>query len=304
MTGLSIAFYIAAAVAIAAALMVVWHRHPVINALYLVVCFFAVAAIYVMLHAHFLAVIQVLVYAGAVLVLFVIIIMLVTQGPNEPGAPKVTLGKGAGGFASLLLAAILVAMFLSNQSWRQIQRPGQAIPQEVAAFLIDRGVSRNDLDYKVAAQAGDDGRILEIEDSKAVARDLLNRLKNDQTKDYIELPELFSEMSYNEIDDTVDEVILVMNDLGLNEPLDSIEPIRKAVKQASTDEEARQITLDFIDAAAMARMKQFEEFGTTRSVGRFLFSRYILPFEVASLLLLAAIVGVMVLARREKDGGK
>ena len=51
----------------------------------------------------------------------------------------------------------------------------------------------------------------------------------------------------------------------------------------------------FIRTAARARLTQLEEFGTTASVGRDLFSRYLLPFEAASILLLAAIVGVLLL---------
>jgi NADH:ubiquinone oxidoreductase subunit 6 (subunit J) len=59
----------------------------------------------------------------------------------------------------------------------------------------------------------------------------------------------------------------------------------------------------FIRTAARARLTQLEEFGTTASVGRELFSRYLLSFEAASILLLAAIVGVLLLARRSPDEG-
>jgi NADH-quinone oxidoreductase subunit J len=57
-------------------LMVVVHRNPVASALSLVVCFFGLAALYISLDAFFIGVIQILVYAGAVMVVFLFIIML------------------------------------------------------------------------------------------------------------------------------------------------------------------------------------------------------------------------------------
>jgi len=72
----AIAFYPLAVLALFAALMVVLHKSPAISAIYLVLCFFAVAANYVLLHAHFIAAIQILVYAGAIMVLFVMVMML------------------------------------------------------------------------------------------------------------------------------------------------------------------------------------------------------------------------------------
>lgn len=69
-------FWIFATLMLLFAVSVVVQRNPVSSALSLVVCFIALAAIFVSLDAFFLAVIQVLVYAGAVMVLFVFIIML------------------------------------------------------------------------------------------------------------------------------------------------------------------------------------------------------------------------------------
>ena len=59
----------------------------------------------------------------------------------------------------------------------------------------------------------------------------------------------------------------------------------------------------FIVTAVEGRLKQYEEFGTTAAVGRELFSRYALPFEAASILLLGAIIGVLVLARKKPGEG-
>lgn len=69
-------FYLFAGVAIASALLVVIKRNPVSNALSLVLMLFAFAGLYAALDAHLLAALQILVYAGAVMVLFVFVIML------------------------------------------------------------------------------------------------------------------------------------------------------------------------------------------------------------------------------------
>jgi len=72
-----IIFYMLAAVCIAAALGVVVATNPVHSAIFLVLCFFNVAGVFVMMGAEFLAVIQVIVYTGAILVLLLFVLMLV-----------------------------------------------------------------------------------------------------------------------------------------------------------------------------------------------------------------------------------
>jgi len=84
-----IAFWGLAAVAVLAALGVVLHRNPVVEALFLVVVLLAVAGIYALMHAWFLAVLQVIVYAGAIVVLVTFVIMLLNLGPEARGGPGV-----------------------------------------------------------------------------------------------------------------------------------------------------------------------------------------------------------------------
>jgi NADH-quinone oxidoreductase subunit J len=69
-------FFLFAAIAVIFALVVVLHRNPVVGALSLVASFFALAVMYVLLEAPFLAALQVIVYAGAIMVLFLFVIML------------------------------------------------------------------------------------------------------------------------------------------------------------------------------------------------------------------------------------
>lgn len=65
--------------------MVVLSRNPVSSAMFLVGDLFLLAGLYAMLDAHFMAAIQVLVYAGAIVVLFIFVIMLLNLGPNDAG---------------------------------------------------------------------------------------------------------------------------------------------------------------------------------------------------------------------------
>jgi len=70
------------------ALMVIFSRSAMYSVLYLVVCFFSIAGHYVMLNAHFLAIVHVIVYAGAIMVLFLYVIMLLNLNKeNEPHKP-------------------------------------------------------------------------------------------------------------------------------------------------------------------------------------------------------------------------
>ncbi len=73
-------FYLFAGVAVASGVLMITRRNPVYSAMYLVLTLFSIAAIFVLLDAHFLAALQVLVYAGAILVLFLFVIMLLNLG--------------------------------------------------------------------------------------------------------------------------------------------------------------------------------------------------------------------------------
>jgi NADH-quinone oxidoreductase subunit J len=86
------------------ALLCITRKNPVASALWLVVTLFSIAALFVLLDAQFLAVLQVLVYAGAIMVLFLFVIMLLNLGRPGPSDIKGRLGLGV---AVLLSAALL-----------------------------------------------------------------------------------------------------------------------------------------------------------------------------------------------------
>lgn len=78
-------FYVAAAIAIGSSLMMVTRRNPIYSAVWLLATFLAVALVFLSLSAPFLAAIHVLVYTGAILVLFLFVIMLLNLKEDEFG---------------------------------------------------------------------------------------------------------------------------------------------------------------------------------------------------------------------------
>ena len=107
-------FFGLAAVALISGVLVVFQTHPLRSALWLIVNFFAVAGIYLLLHAEFIAAIQIIVYAGAIMVLFLFVIMLLNlRQPEEPTKQPYSAQKVAG-FAVSVAAAFFIAVGLSR----------------------------------------------------------------------------------------------------------------------------------------------------------------------------------------------
>jgi NADH-quinone oxidoreductase subunit J len=110
----AVLFILFGAIAVCGAVMVVTRKHPMASALYLILTLFAVAALFVLRQAHFLAAIQVIVYAGAVVVLFVFVIMLINvpedRLPVERATTMRVLGVLAAGFF-ILESAVLARRF-------------------------------------------------------------------------------------------------------------------------------------------------------------------------------------------------
>ncbi len=93
MTFETIVFSILAATSVASALMVVTRRSPVMSVLFLILNFFSLAGLYLTLHAQFIAVIQIIVYAGAIMVLFLFVIMLLNLGDEQKLAERISYKK-------------------------------------------------------------------------------------------------------------------------------------------------------------------------------------------------------------------
>jgi len=189
-----IVFWGFAGLAMASALFCITRKNPVASALWLVMTLFSLSALFVILDAQFIAVLQVLVYAGAIMVLFLFVIMLLNLGRRGPADLKGPAGLAVGvALGVVLLFQLLVPARAAEDPQRQCEALGRAAPLAC---------------------------------------------------------------------------------LGLP---DSV--------------------LAALPQDAMARLQQQE--GIVGAVARPLFQTYLLPFEVTSVLLLAAIVGAVVLAKRK-----
>jgi len=199
-------FIVVAAVAVAASIMVVLQRNAMYSALFLVLAFFCFAVFYVLLGAYFLAVVQVAVYAGAIMVLMLFVIMLLNVAQPEP--PDRRLG---------------------------MLRPFGAIVAAVLVFELLAAVGRSYVSPAAGAAAA-------VPTPAAAAGATL-----------------------------------------------ASSTLRPATAAATATPAAGQLTV----GAATA--------GHTQLLAATLFTRYLFPFEVTSVLLLGAILGATILARKRPE---
>ena len=107
-------FYFLSFVAVFSALLVVFSKNPVYSVLYLIITFFAIAGHYVLLNAQFLAAVHVIVYAGAIMVLFLYVIMLLNLN-TETEPHKSSLLKFAAAICAGLLMIVLVGSLKGSE---------------------------------------------------------------------------------------------------------------------------------------------------------------------------------------------
>lgn len=108
MSIIQILFWLLSVVALFSALMVITSKNPVYSVLWLIVTFFAISGHYILLNAQFLAIVNIIVYAGAIMVLFLFVIMLMNLN-KEAEPQKNRLLKMAGAVAGGCLLLVLVA---------------------------------------------------------------------------------------------------------------------------------------------------------------------------------------------------
>ena len=86
-----IIFYILAAFTLATAFLTIYSKNPIHSAIYLVLCFFSIAGHYLLFNAQFLAIVHIIVYSGAIMVLFLFTIMLMNLNKeDEVHKPRIT----------------------------------------------------------------------------------------------------------------------------------------------------------------------------------------------------------------------
>jgi NADH-quinone oxidoreductase subunit J len=104
-------FYLFGALLLVAALMVVFSRQPIYSVLSLLIAMFCLAALFVMLGAYFVAALQILLYAGAVLVLFLLVIMLLNLERETLARMRPFTLRGIGMLVAILFCVQLIQLF-------------------------------------------------------------------------------------------------------------------------------------------------------------------------------------------------
>lgn len=201
-------------VAICSAICVIAFKNPIHSALALVLTFFSQAGLFIALGAHFVAAVQVIVYAGAIMVLFLFVIMLLNLGSLQD-----TVRQNVG--------AIKIFVFL------------------LAALLVIEGIT-------VARYVDQNGGVIKDQSLDVV----IQRLKDD------------FKMSDEDIKSSVEKLY------GEGTSISNLTSVQ---------------VIGLVHS----------EMGKTERIGTLLFSKFVLPFEVTSFILIAALIGVITIVNRD-----
>jgi NADH-quinone oxidoreductase subunit J len=133
-------FYLFGAVAVIASLLVISQRNPIYSVMLLIVSFGALSGLYVLLEAPFVAVIQIIVYAGAIMVLFLFVVMLL-NAPHE----ETELDERLHAFrrqGALRLGGVLAIALAVELTWALTKAGGETGAFPVAAVSSVRAIGR------------------------------------------------------------------------------------------------------------------------------------------------------------------
>jgi|TARA_B100000586_G_scaffold77697_1_gene54612 NADH-quinone oxidoreductase subunit J len=201
-------------VAICSAICVVAFKNPIHSALALILTFFSQAGLFIALGAHFVAAVQVIVYAGAIMVLFLFVIMLLNLGSLQDTARQ--------NISAIKIFVLVLAVLLA-----------------IEGITVARYVDQN-------------GGVIKKQSTDVI----IQRLKDD------------FKMSDEDIKHSVEELY---------------------GKGTSVS------NLTSVQVTGLVH----GEMGKTERIGTLLFSKFVLPFEVTSFILIAALIGVIAIVNRE-----
>jgi NADH-quinone oxidoreductase subunit J len=133
----TVAFYVTAAIAIVATFLAVSRHNAVHALLYLVVSLLSIALIFLLLGAPFVAATEVIIYAGAIMVLFVFVVMMLNMGPKTEGGQRQWLTPSIWIVPAILVATLMAELLYvvdagPHRNWYMVQVP----PREVAVSLL------------------------------------------------------------------------------------------------------------------------------------------------------------------------
>ena len=152
MSPITLIFYFLSAITLASAFLTIYSKNPIHSAIYLIICMVSIVGHYLMFNAQFLALVQLIVYAGAIMVLFLFTIMLMNLNKeDEVHKPRITrLGAIV---VFIITSIVLVTIFIhsktimgdydtSGEDFQSIRKLGQVllneymVPFEFASILL------------------------------------------------------------------------------------------------------------------------------------------------------------------------
>ncbi|MDI1257512.1 MAG: NADH-quinone oxidoreductase subunit J [Flavobacterium sp.] len=146
MSTVQIIFFVLSAITLGSAFLTIYSKNPIHSAIYLVICFFSIAGHYLLLNAQFLAIVHIIVYSGAIMILFLFTVMLMNLNKeDEVHKPRVTR-LGAIVLFTLMLT-ILVLIFVSaepvslnyvdtGEDYQSINKLGQVLLDDKEGFMV------------------------------------------------------------------------------------------------------------------------------------------------------------------------
>lgn len=255
----TIFFYFFAAGAVLASSLVVVFRNPLYSAIALIADFFMFAGLYVLLSAHFMAVVQVLVYGGAIMVLFVFIIMLLNLRDEE-------LGETKHRFHHALAVFVGMAFFAFT---------GMAI-----AAMFDR----SEIDQRRQAAAEQQQTVNESTPEGETPIQVAVRTPS-------AVPGLYADLNEAGLEDQYQRQLAGLR-TGTDSPAARKYPLHDKNKRFETPP---------VLAGKHPRGGDLDEpvsWGTVEPISLLLVNRFVVPFELTALLLLAAIIGAVIIAKK------
>lgn len=292
-------FWLLGLVAVACAIVAVTRRNPIYAAFFVLMTMGCLAVEFLILHAPFLAAMQIILYAGAIVVLFVFVIMLLSlkEGEMGPEAPPMTR-VGAAGVSFVVFLLLAIPALRSGELEANLDAEGQfgEVPLELRL---------TDIVGEVAARRGfRPGELLEPPylpgtESDGLPERLPRRGLSAERAAQVEAARaevawLASEMMPGRLAEVRQKLVFV-TEAELQGAIAGVGAAVTAAEGQEPKDAGRAATLGSLRDKVEVRARRY---GSIDDFIGFLYSRYVVAFELVSLLIFAAVAGAIVLARR------
>ena len=290
-------FWILAIGVFASSIAVLSFRSPLYSALALIVDFFCFAGLYILLSAHFMAVAQVLVYTGAIMVLFVFIIMLLNLSEEELGPRRFNLHQILAVVAGVAIFAFAAASISSVVDEQRVERN-----QEAAA-----------ISHQIQSKAASIAQSLYLAERAERIKQAEGKTKRKLKRQAIPTPPrpdvflatpssiagLYADVSEHAVRTTYRRKLERWERGGTTPATGEYRPYREdrefVVPPALREQPSPEGDLASRKRASRARGNLF---GTVEPISIMLVNRFVIPFELTAILLLAGIIGAVIIAKK------